>query len=353
MTVRRMKMQGCLAMLAGMNRLSFPLMMGVAALALAACSTVVVEPPSGAASRAGAASARTTAPGGSYVVAKGDTLYAIAFRKGVDYRALAKWNGIAAPYTIWPGQRLQLSPTTGESATPTVAATSVAVATKSPAPAIQAAAPAAASPMFEDVPATPAPAPSTSPSTPATAATQPHAPAPAASAAAHTTAVASAAKPAAAVSAGVEVPVAGVPKAAVPPPAPAVTGGSAHAAGGVTWRWPADGQLLKRFTPGDAVPGIEIAGKEGDPVRAAADGVVVYSGNGLVGYGELVIIKHNDSLLSAYGHNSQRLVKEGQRVTAGQEVAKMGSSGASRVELGFQIRKDGNPVDPLAYLPTK
>ena len=129
--------------------------------------------------------------------------------------------------------------------------------------------------------------------------------------------------------------------------------GSSRAAGGVTWRWPADGQIIKRFTPGDAVPGVEIAGKAGDPVRAAADGVVVYSGNGLVGYGELVIIKHNDSLLSAYGHNSKRLVKEGQRVSAGQEIALMGSSGASSVELGFQIRKDGNPVDPLNYLPAK
>jgi lipoprotein NlpD len=88
-------------------------------------------------------------------------------------------------------------------------------------------------------------------------------------------------------------------------------------------------------------------------VRAAADGVVVYSGSGLVGYGELVIIKHSDSFLSAYGHNRKRLVKEGQRVSAGQLVAEMGSTGASRDELQFQIRRDGNPVDPLDYLPAR
>jgi len=121
----------------------------------------------------------------------------------------------------------------------------------------------------------------------------------------------------------------------------------------VHWRWPADGSLISRFQKGDAIPGIEIAGKSGDPVRAAADGVVVYSGNGLVGYGELVIIKHSDSFLSAYGHNRKRLVKEGQRVSAGQQVAEMGSTGATRNELEFQIRRDGNPVNPLDYLPPR
>ncbi|HEV2682439.1 MAG TPA: peptidoglycan DD-metalloendopeptidase family protein, partial [Rhodanobacter sp.] len=151
------------------------------------------------------------------------------------------------------------------------------------------------------------------------------------------------------------VPVAGVPTpapATLPPPVPTpVAAGPSRAISGVNWRWPADGSLLSRFQSGDAIPGIQIAGKPGDPVRAAADGVVVYSGNGLVGYGELVIIKHNDSFLSAYGHNSKRLVKEGQRVGAGQQIAEMGSTGATRNELEFQIRKDGNPVDPMGYLP--
>ena len=121
----------------------------------------------------------------------------------------------------------------------------------------------------------------------------------------------------------------------------------------MAWRWPADGSVGRRFKSDDAIPGIEIVGQSGAPVRSAADGVVVYSGNGLVGYGELVIIKHSDSLLSAYGHNRKRLVKEGQRVTAGQQIAEMGSTGAARAGLEFQIRKDGSPVDPLGYLPPR
>ena len=140
--------------------------------------------------------------------------------------------------------------------------------------------------------------------------------------------------------------------AAVPAPHPPVAGAS-RSVSGVSWSWPVDGTVIGRFNSGDAIPGIEIAGHAGDPVRAAADGVVVYSGNGLVGYGELVIIKHNDSFLSAYGHNRKRLVKEGERVTAGQRIAEMGSTGATRNELEFQIRKNGNPVDPLTYLPPR
>jgi lipoprotein NlpD len=139
------------------------------------------------------------------------------------------------------------------------------------------------------------------------------------------------------------------------PPAstPIVARGATRSVGGIAWRWPADGALLKKFSSSDAIPGIEVGGKAGDPVRAAADGVVVYSGNGLVGYGELVIIKHSDSFLSAYGHNRKRLVKEGEKVKAGQSVAEMGSTGATRDELQFQIRRDGNPVDPLQYLPPR
>ena len=152
------------------------------------------------------------------------------------------------------------------------------------------------------------------------------------------------------------VPVAGVAVVPAPPalpPSRPPAAGAARVAGGVSWRWPVDGTLISRFNSSDAIPGIEIAGHSGDSVRAAADGVVVYSGNGLVGYGELVIIKHNDSFLSAYGHNRKRLVKEGQQVTAGQQIAEMGSTGATRDELEFQIRKDGNPVDPLSYLPPR
>src|SRR5690606_25143907 len=99
--------------------------------------------------------------------------------------------------------------------------------------------------------------------------------------------------------------------------------------------------------------GIDIGGSAGQAVNAAADGVVVYSGAGLVGYGELIIVKHNEQWLSAYGHNRKRLVAEGQRVKAGQQIAEMGRPGTDRDKLHFEIRYNGKPVDPLLYLPKK
>ena len=135
-----------------------------------------------------------------------------------------------------------------------------------------------------------------------------------------------------------------VPSPVAPPPA----------AGALAWRWPAEGSIATTFASGDPTrQGVDIAGKAGQPVRAAADGVVVYSGSGLVGYGELVIVKHNDQWLSAYGHNRARLVNEGALVKAGQQIAEMGRSGASRDMLHFEIRYNGKPVDPLGYLPAR
>ncbi len=120
------------------------------------------------------------------------------------------------------------------------------------------------------------------------------------------------------------------------------------------WRWPTDGQLIARFVSGDPTKqGIDVAGSSGQAVRAAADGVVVYSGSGLVGYGELIIVKHNEQWLSAYGHNRARLVNEGTLVKGGQQIAEMGRTGAARDMLHFEIRYNGKPVDPLAYLPKR
>jgi len=120
------------------------------------------------------------------------------------------------------------------------------------------------------------------------------------------------------------------------------------------WSWPADGAIASRYVAGAPTSqGIDIAGQAGQPIRAAADGVVVYSGSGLVGYGELIIVKHNDAWLSAYGHNRARLVNEGQLVKAGQQIAEMGHSGAERDMLHFEIRFNGKPVDPLGYLPRR
>jgi lipoprotein NlpD len=337
----------------------------VVTVLLAACGTmrssVVVEPAAGSsygnpAYDHPAASvptptvlpARTPIPGGSYVVNKGDTLYSIAFRKGVDFRDLAQWNGVAMPYTIWPGQRLILSPPGGAP----VAGHATAAASNQPPHVVSA--PEAATPGFQTVTS---PAVATMPPAPAvaTSAAATVVPSPATHQVPVPTAPAKLIAPVAAATTAAVVPVAGVPAvpaAKVPPPAPPASGVS-RVVSGVQWRWPAEGTLVSRFNSSDAIPGIEIAGKPGDPVHAAADGVVVYSGNGLVGYGELVIIKHSDSFLSAYGHNRKRLVKEGQRVSAGQQIAEMGSTGTTRNELEFQIRKDGNPVDPLGYLPSR
>ncbi|MGY0635017.1 peptidoglycan DD-metalloendopeptidase family protein [Luteimonas sp. A478] len=138
------------------------------------------------------------------------------------------------------------------------------------------------------------------------------------------------------------------------PTQPPATPAPAPARSSVSWRWPADGQLVSRFASGDPTKqGIGIAGSGGQPVKAAGDGVVVYSGSGLVGYGELIIVKHDDEWLSAYGHNRARLVNEGERVRAGQQVAEMGRSGAARDMLHFEIRHNGRPVDPLSYLPRR
>lgn len=122
----------------------------------------------------------------------------------------------------------------------------------------------------------------------------------------------------------------------------------------IVWHWPHPGPIARRFSPADmGSRGLDIIGKKGESVHAAADGVVVYAGTGLVGYGRLVIIKHNDVFLSAYAHNYRLLVVEGQAVKGGQKIAELGSSGADRDKLHFQIRREGKPIDPLQFLPPK
>jgi lipoprotein NlpD len=238
--------------------------------------------------------AQRSVSGGTYRVQRGDTLYSIAFRHGLDYRELADWNGIPSPYTIYPGRELRLAP-----------ARSRAVA-KAPPPAPPPSPPAAKPPA-----AVAAAPPSANAGTPSRVG-PPNAP----------------------------------PPAVVPPAPPTASSGD------IAWRWPADGSVIGGYVAGDPMrQGIDIAGEAGAPVRAAADGTVVYSGNGLIGYGELIIVKHNPAFLSAYGHNRKRLVQEGERVKAGQTIAEMGSSGATRDELHFEIRKNGKPSNPLDYLP--
>ncbi|QFT55828.1 Murein hydrolase activator NlpD precursor [Microbulbifer sp. THAF38] len=123
-------------------------------------------------------------------------------------------------------------------------------------------------------------------------------------------------------------------------------------AGTIHWRWPASGQVISKFRPGDPLrKGVDIAGEKGESVSAAADGTVIYAGSALRGYGKLLIVKHSEVYLSAYAHNHRLLVKEGSKVKAGQRIAELGSSGTDRDKLHFEIRKNGQPVDPLAYLP--
>ena len=123
------------------------------------------------------------------------------------------------------------------------------------------------------------------------------------------------------------------------------------APGGKPWVWPANGELRSEFSPDDGRNGIDIAGSDGSPIRAAAKGKVVYAGTGLRGYGLLIIIKHDETFLTAYAHNRAVKINEGDAVQRGQIIAEMGESGVDSVRLHFEIRRDGQPVDPLGYLP--
>ena len=152
---------------------------------------------------------------------------------------------------------------------------------------------------------------------------------------------------------------AGVAPAGVsPPPPPAVAVAPSAPPGpspgddeGLDWVWPAKGKLVAQFSESASLKGIDIAGNAGDAVVASAPGKVVYAGNGLRGYGKLVIVKHNATYLTAYAHNADILVKEGQSVARGQKIAEMGSTDADRVKLHFEIRRLGKPMDPLRFLP--
>lgn len=124
--------------------------------------------------------------------------------------------------------------------------------------------------------------------------------------------------------------------------------------GPLTWQWPATGDVISRYSSAKVGRhGIAISGRDGDPIRAAGQGIVVYRGNGLTGYGNLLIIKHNERWLSAYAHNEKILVKEGQPVKAGEQIATMGATGTFRTQLHFEVRRDGSPIDPMTVLPGK
>lgn len=137
--------------------------------------------------------------------------------------------------------------------------------------------------------------------------------------------------------------------------APAPSGATADAKGdeALEWAWPAAGPLLLAFDDVRGVKGLSLGGRPGDPVLAAADGRVVYAGSGLRGYGNLLIVKHNATYLTAYAHNQNLLVKEDQVVRRGQKIAEMGSTDTDRVKLHFEVRRMGRPIDPAGLLPAR
>lgn len=304
-------------------------------LTLAGCFT---QPPAPTVDRAPTTQAYTTSTSASvavaqpsgpgyYTVKRGDTLYRIALENGQDYRELAVWNNIPLPSAIIKeGQVLRvLPPNASESG-------GGAVVSK----------PIAAGPVVEaralDHPTAPVvttasaglkrePRVGKEPYSDEAYArlTRSELPKPAE------------VKPESKVEAKPETPV-----------VPAVSAGPDE----VNWAWPTNAKLTSPYSEAGN-KGFDFAGKAGDPVLAAADGKVVYAGSGLRGYGELVIVKHNGTYLSAYAHNRKILVKEGQSVTRGQKIAEMGNTDADSVKLHFEVRKQGKPVDPAQFLPKR
>ena len=274
---------------------------------------------------------------GYHVVKKGETLYGIALDHGLDYKDLATWNNLENLNLIRVGQQLRITPPDGGAV-----AVAKPVITGAPVE-IKLVAPTASVPLG-----------------------------PAASAASNNTevlkrepkgskvawsdeALANArqgdvtAKPVEirpeAKSAEVKVP---EPKTPEPkaPEKPALSGDD------VDWMWPANGKLIAPYAEGGG-KGLDIAGKTGDPVLAAADGIVSYAGSGLRGYGNLVVLRHNATFLSVYAHNSKLLVKEKDAVKKGQKIAEMGSTDAESPRLHFEIRRQGKPADPQKFLPAR
>ena len=242
---------------------------------------------------------------GYYTVRPGDTLIRIGLDSGQNWRDIARWNGMDNPNVIEVGQVLRVIPPPE-----TVVSRPVSSSTVAAAPVTS---PAASAPVA------PASAPVAAASAPTATASAPR-----------STVTAAAPGPAA-------------------DPLPPVPAGEE-----VAWSWPAPGNNAVVGTFDEVRnKGLDIGGTAGDPVHAAADGRVVYAGAGLRGYGNLIILKHNNTYLTAYAHNQTLLVKEDQSVRKGQKIAEMGSSDTDRVKLHFEIRRQGKPVDPARLLPPR
>jgi len=269
----------------------------------------------------------------AYVVQRGDTLYAIALDFGFDYRELAAWNELADPSRILVGQRLRFTPPQKDVAPEVKALPAAAVVAAEPLgqpatpgePTAEGGAPTGKVPVLSEPRATTVP---------------------------YTDQALAKASPVVAAPATTKTPQVPVPSVASPvsPSAPDKQAPEDDEA--LEWGWPVRGDLLYRFGDTGRLKGIGIGGRMGQPVSAAATGKVVYSGTGLRGYGRLVIVKHNETYLSVYAHNSALAVKEGDLVKRGQRIADMGDTDASRVSLHFEVRRFGRPIDPLGRLPS-
>jgi len=323
------------------------------AVAMAGCKS---QPPAPAVDRSTSSVARPAAPTvggpGYYTVRKGDTLYRIALEHGQDYRDVVTWNNITNANAIKEGQVLRVAPpgatpvTAGEAvvAEPVVTTSVVEsrpldapskVVTVTPAPVAAGMPPPVSGdgvkreprggkePYSDEAYARLNRAGETVPKPPAVAVDAKPEPKP-------------------------EVKPEPKPEAKPEPkPEPAAAGPD-----DVAWQWPSSGKVISSFSD-SGNKGIDLGGKAGDPVVAAADGKVVYVGTGIRGFGQLLIVKHNATYLSAYAHNRKILVAEGQQVSRGQKVAEMGNTDSENVKLHFEIRKQGKPTDPVAFLPKR
>lgn len=320
------------------------LVLSLSVLFLAACASKSPAPVSegSSASTPAAASSRVPIPAKDlYVVQRGDTLLSIARTHGVDHRELAALNNIDNPGRIFVGQQLRLRPPSAS------AAPSSGVVTQPVGSGV---------PMVEQR-SLDAPVSAAASSAPASSNTPQFKSEPKAGKVPYSEeALTQAQREQAGTVAAAPVRAETKPeaKSEPKPEAKTETRPAAESAGAddVPWMWPANGSLLNPFSESGA-KGIGIGGKAGDPVLAAGEGKVVYAGTGLRGYGQLIIVKHNATFLSAYAHNQKLLVKEGQLVSRGQKIAEMGNSDADQVKLHFEIRRQGKPVDPLKYLPQR
>ena len=229
------------------------------------------------------------AAGPDYVVVPGDTLYAVAFRLGMDYRTLAELNAIEPPFIIRVGQTLKTAPDVASTIDPVE--------------------PPPSAPTESAVASDKTPAPAVTPVTRESSSGPPS----------HSLSTAKTATP--------NVPV-------------------------DEWSWPTEGPVSRAYSE-ERHKGIDLSGSRGSPVKATAAGVVVYAGTGVTGYGALLIIKHNDTYVSAYGHNDSLLAAEGQSVEAGEVIAGMGSTSSDSVKLHFEIRRNRRPIDPTTLLPKR